>query len=237
MATNNNNTVFTNIFTHRKFAKDKDKNQRFDIGLYQKTMTFRLFTADSNGTIKNTPDVALYFSALAYNESVLMTVCEEMLKRITRMSRGEDLKSDSISIHNGKSGFPSCTSCITFDAFNVKKDGTKMEKPMYTITLKKRESENQKDFSTNMTYYLSDGVINGMYIPGDTLRFKEAYQFYDQLRSILKGFSERTSSKRDLHWQKVLAEEKGENNNSSYKNNSTQPAALPEADLDDGFEF
>lgn len=232
----NNNMVSTSIMTHTKFGTEPSKHAKFAVSLFQKTMGFAIYRGDGTGKFNNKAACSVYFSSLAYNENVVLAICEDMLKRITQMHKGENLKSEPIIIHNGKKGYPSATSSVEFTAFNQKKDGTTMETPMVVIKLKKRP-ENAKEWSTDEAYYLSDGCIGDIYVAGDKLKYKESYMFFDQLRHILQGFVDRTSPKRDLHWQQVLKAEGGNNNNNNTSSKPTHPSSATEVDMDDDYGF
>lgn len=213
---------------------EKSKHQKLVISLWQDNLGFGMFSWDANGKANTKPDINVFFKQLAYDESILANICGDMLSRIIKINKGETVKSSPLFIHNGKKGIGTSTSVVEFDAFNTKKDDTKMEKPIVKVTLKKR-NEGDKEWKSESTLFLSDGPVSSVYTTGDTaVKYKESYNFFDSLKSIMDSFANRTSPKREQHWKEFFKEKEKEGNNgqSNSSNKSVQ-----NMDVDDDFDF
>lgn len=222
--------VTTPIKTFCKFyASDKTKNKKLTISLFEQTMAVKLFSADAEGKFLTKPTVDCYFGNIAYNENIMVNICNIMLKKIQYLSKeGNTLESDPIIIHNGKKGYNDATAIMSFNIYS--KDG----KVITMISLSKKPKGAEK-WTDQDTIFLSDSACSGIYFKGNAVELKENYEFFDSLRHIFIGFAERTSKKRDEHWIKVL-DKSGATNGSSTQTNSKPNSSSSNNDIVGGID-
>lgn len=234
MAENDKNVIVTTeLFGYTIFGQEKKNNRRISFGLFNDSdkMYFKIARPDpDSGDSKFSKQLMVAITNSMAPWSVY-GVANQMIKKIRKLEKGENLNSDSLVLHNKRS-LKDATTKIEFNAFS--KDG----KPMILVKLSKRKDENQewKDgtediffFGTSSLYYRNKENKE----PED----KEVYAVFCAIAECAHAVATKTSTTRDAHLKKYFDATNGKDSDSSEKKSSNKSSKSSSSDDEDDDEF
>ena len=201
--------VKTSLIALTKWAKEKKDNKRIDIGYFNDMLYFSILKPNNEGKFKDVKTIYLK----NINDITMYFIAKEILEKLEKLHNGEEISSQELLIHNGKS-VKDATTSVAFNAY--KKDDRSI---IYMVIKKKKKDEDTYDIDEKFYFGQSHSLSRyGEKKVTDT----ETYGFFKQMELLFKSASGRSSDSRSKHLERYLNATNPSNNKQSSSSNKAQ---------------
>lgn len=223
--------VRTELFGYAYFGNEKKNWRRLSIGYFNDMIYVEISRPDPDSDKNSFSKKSAIYLKKNNIEMSIYRAAETIARRIKRMDKGENLKSDGMVIFTGKD-FREALVKLSFNAYN------KDDRQIIAIgIIKVDKDDKEKKLVDDIFYFSENASLYYRNKENKEVTDKEALNIFEQLAFIFKACSEGTSLSRDAHFRKYLSLKNGENKDNKGSSNSSSKSSKSNDDEEDNDDF